>query len=317
MTPKQFCKRFEITEDQFYGKEPIEGNLSLHNNSLTSLPEGFNPTVGGNLYLDNNSLTSLPEGFNPTVGGSLLLDNNSLTSLPEGFNPTVGGSLYLDNNSLTSLPEGFNPTVGGDLYLSNNSLTSLPEGFNPTVGGGLYLDNNSLTSLPDGFNPTVGGSLWLQNNSSKLSAKINRLPDDFVFSWQNGKYIRVDGILTEVISKRGGVYKVKVVGKKEISYLITDGEKWAHGNTLQEAKSDLMFKVGNRSKGDYKGLKVTDKLSLEDGVVAYRVITGACMFGVKQFLSTIKPKKQYTVSEIIDLTKSQYGGQTFAKFFNS
>ena len=49
--------------------------------------------------LDLSSLTSIPEGFNPTVGGSL--DLRSLTSIPEGFNPTVGGSLYL--RSLTSI----------------------------------------------------------------------------------------------------------------------------------------------------------------------------------------------------------------------
>jgi hypothetical protein len=69
--------------------------------------------VGGNL--DLGSLTSIPEGFNPTVGGYLYL--RSLTSIPEGFNPTVGGNLYL--GSLTSIPEGFNPTVGGNLDLGS------------------------------------------------------------------------------------------------------------------------------------------------------------------------------------------------------
>ena len=47
---------------------------------------------GGDLWLDG--LTSIPEGFNPTVGGNLWLDG--LTSIPEGFNPTVGGDLWLD-----------------------------------------------------------------------------------------------------------------------------------------------------------------------------------------------------------------------------
>ena len=69
--------------------------------------------VGGSLDLRN--LTSIPEGFNPTVGD--YLDLRSLTSIPEGFNPTVGGNLYL--SSLTSIPEGFNPTVGGNLYLGS------------------------------------------------------------------------------------------------------------------------------------------------------------------------------------------------------
>ena len=61
-----FCKKNNITSDQFFGKEKIGGDLDL--GSLTSIPEGFNPTVGGDL--DLRSLTSIPEGFNPTVGGT-------------------------------------------------------------------------------------------------------------------------------------------------------------------------------------------------------------------------------------------------------
>ena len=81
MTNKlEFLKKYNLTENQFLGKEEISGSLNL--DSLTSIPEGFNPTVGYSLYLD--SLTSIPEGFNPTVGGSLYL--RSLTSIPEGFN---------------------------------------------------------------------------------------------------------------------------------------------------------------------------------------------------------------------------------------
>lgn len=44
---KEFCKLHNLTEDQFYGKEKIEGSLDL--SSLTSIPAGFNPTVGGSL----------------------------------------------------------------------------------------------------------------------------------------------------------------------------------------------------------------------------------------------------------------------------
>lgn len=46
---KEFCKENSISEEQFTGKEKIGGNLDL--TSLTSIPEGFNPTVGGSLYL--------------------------------------------------------------------------------------------------------------------------------------------------------------------------------------------------------------------------------------------------------------------------
>jgi hypothetical protein len=363
MTVKEFCEKYGITEKQFFGKEKINRSLDLYSvtsipkgfnptvggsldlRSLKTIPEGFNPTVGGSLdlrslktiperfnptvggyldlrslktipdgfnptvgwYLDLSLLKTIPEGFNPTVGGSLLL--NSLTSIPEGFNPTVGGSLYL--SSLTSIPEGFNPTVGGSLDL--RSLKTIPEGFNPIVGDGLYL--RSLTSIPKGFNPTVGSGLYLKEG---LSCNYNKLPENYMFSWQNEKYIKVDGIFTEVLNKKGNVWKVKKVNTKKEFYLISDGEKYAHGDTLKEAKQYLIFKIGNRTKEDYKGLKLDSVLSLEDGIICYRVITGACSFGVKDFMQNRmkNKKKEYSISEIIEMTEGEYGGNTFKKFFN-
>ena len=71
---KDFCKRHGLTEDQFFGRREYPGDLYL--GGLTSIPEGFNPTVGS--YLDLSGLTSIPDGFNPTVGGDLYL--NGLTS---------------------------------------------------------------------------------------------------------------------------------------------------------------------------------------------------------------------------------------------
>ena len=50
---KEFCKKYGITEAQFFGKEEIGGSLYLE--SVTQLPEGFNPTVGGSLYLKNRN----------------------------------------------------------------------------------------------------------------------------------------------------------------------------------------------------------------------------------------------------------------------
>ena len=64
---------------------------SLYLNRLTSIPSGFNPTVGG--YLDLSGLTSIPSDFNPTVGGNLWLD--SLTSIPDSVRKNVKGKVYL------------------------------------------------------------------------------------------------------------------------------------------------------------------------------------------------------------------------------
>jgi hypothetical protein len=339
---KKFCKKHNITENQFKGIDKIEGSLDLR--SLTSIPEGFNPTVGGSLFLNNltsipegfnptvgysldlHSLTSIPEGFNPTVGYSL--DLHSLTSIPEGFNPTVEGHLdlfsltsipegfnptvwgHLDLYSLTTIPEGFNPTVGGGLYLS--SLTSIPEGFNPTVRGGL--DLRSLTTIPEGFNPTVGCWVYLPEG---LTCNYTKLPSNYKFSWQDEKYISVDGIFTEVVKQKGNVYHVKKLNNDKIFYLITDGEKWSHGDTLKEAKEDLVYKVTNKTKDDYNLLTLNSVLSFEEAVVCYRVITGACSFGVKDFVKNklVKVEKSYNIETIIEKTIGCYGNEEFKKYF--
>ena len=149
----QLLKAAKEDFDAFMSGKEYPGSFDL--NRLTSIPNGFNPTIGGSLRLKR--LTSIPSGFNPTVGGDLRLD--SLTSIPSGFNPTVGVDLWLEG--LKSIPSGFNPTVGGDLYL--DSLTSIPSGFNPTVGGNLCL--NSLTSIPDSVRQNVTGKVYLKNST--------------------------------------------------------------------------------------------------------------------------------------------------------
>ena len=272
-----FCKKNNITEKQFSGEEKIGGDLI---GSVTSIPQGFNPTVGGYLYL--RSVTSIPQGFNPTVGGNL--DLRSVTSIPQGFNPTVGGDLYL--GSVTSIPQGFNPTVGGSLDL--RSVTSIPQGFNPTVGGYLYL--GSVTSIPQGFNPTVGGDLYLRN---RFTAKINKpkgkinTPKNKLLFWQNGKYVKADGIFTEVVNKRGNVYRVKKIHSQKEFYLVTDGTTHAHGDTLQKAKEDFRFKlIADKLKKD--PIKENTVITIQ----YYRIITGACEMGCRNWIDNIFNEKE-------------------------
>jgi hypothetical protein len=190
-----------------------------------------------------------------------------LTSIPEGFNPTVGG--YLDLSSLTSIPEGFNPTVGG--YLDLRSLTSIPEGFNPTVGG--YLDLRSLTSIPEGFNPT----------------ETKKPTTDLIF-WGN-KYIKADGIFSEIISKKGNIYKLKNLHKNDYLYLVTDNKfTHAHAGTIKKAQEDFSFKILSE--------KIKNEPINLDSIITvqqYRIITGACEIGVKQWIET---NLENNVSEI-------------------
>jgi len=340
----KFCRDHKLTEDQFFGREMIKGGLNLEN--LIKIPEGFCPTVGENLYLDNvveipegftpivginlylNNLNKIPEGFSPTVGWSLYLNN--VTKIPEGFNPTVGGNLYLNN--VTEIPENFNPTVGWSLFLNN--VTEIPENFNPTVGRDLHL--NSLTKIPEGFNPTTGWSLFL-NNVTKVPERFdpivggiiflkneiireNKKPDP-ILTWQNGKYCSIDRIFAEVVSRKIKdnieILKLKKIYSEEYFFAVVKGNLSAHGKNLKSCLLDLRFKEEERDVSSYESLTLDSELSFEDMVICYRVITGACQFGVDKFIEKNlgTPKEKYKIREVIELTGGQYGGNVFSKFF--
>ena len=301
----------------------VGGSLDLEDcTGITSLPEGL--VVGGSLYLRGTGITSLPEGL--TVGGVLSLENcTGITSLPEGL--TVGGDLYLHNSSITSLPNGLK--VGGYLDLRGTGITSLPEGL--TVGGTLDLENcTGITSLPEGL--VVGGSLYLRgtgitdtsNVTRNLSAEARKKISDAQnrpITWKRDgmEYIKVDGMFTVIDSHHGNVYRVHKLESGKQLYLVTDGDNhWAHGNTLQEARADLIYKINDRDTSMYEGMMLDDTLTFEEAIAAYRTITGACSPGTRDYIANRLPKphkEKYSIGEIITLTDGEYGSEKFKEFF--
>lgn len=137
--------------------------------------------------------------------------------------------------------------------------------------------------------------------------------------WRGGQYVSVDGIFSEVVSQKGNVWKIRAIGKKDIAYLVTDGQgRWSHGDTPQAARDDLIHKIGNRDTSRYSGLTMESVLPLADAIEAYRVIIGACAAGTRQFVQGLPHTKEaYTIGEICELAKGQYGAQRFLGFFAS
>ena len=188
---------------------------------------------------------------------------------------------FCKKNNITVFQFDGREKISGNLDL--RSLTSIPEGFNPTVGGYLYL--RSLTSIPKGFNPTVGGDLYLRSDlKSKVTVKkpVGKIdtPKNKLLFWKDGKYVKADGIFTEVTNKRGNVYRVKKLHSQKEFYLVTDGTTHAHGDTLKKAKEDFSFKL------------ISEKLKKdpikEDTVITvpyYRIVTGACEMGCMNWIN--------------------------------
>ena len=129
-------------------------------------------------------------------------------------------------------------------------------------------------------------------------------------------FVFEDGILAELVSKKGNVTRIKIVGSQKISYIISADGHTAHGKTLAQARADLLVKTGNRDTTPYKSWTPETKVSLEEMIVAYRTITGACGQGVSHFLSAKNYKGKLSVAFVIAETEGRYGHETFKGFFS-
>lgn len=143
-----------------------------------------------------------------------------------------------------------------------------------------------------------------------------------IYSETGKESIIADGILSEVISKRKGVYKVKNHGEEKISFLVEverNGKKiYSHGQTLKQARESLVYKLSDRDKSKWESLKLDSVLTKEEAIECYMTITGACEAGTRYFVERQEdlPKKM-KIEEIIELTKGQFGNREFEEFFKN
>ena len=134
----------------------------------------------------------------------------------------------------------------------------------------------------------------------------------------NGKpHIIADGIVSEIINKKGNVYKVKNLGEHNLSWLIENNGVYSHGSTLKQAKDDLVYKLSDRDTSMYLDYTLDTIVTKDAAIKMYMDITGACGTGTKYFVNGLgKTKANYTVREVIGITTGQYNHSTFVDFFN-
>ena len=343
--------------DMSYNKKIIKlkDNISLNylnanGSSLTKLPKGLK--VKGEVHISNTKITEIPDDceFDELYMGDTkitkLRDNlelkglyvcgSSLQELPKGLK--VEGLLDISHTNITEIPNDcefeclfmeatkitkLRDNLGLDyLNAKGSSLQELPKGL--VIYGFLDIKNTVIKSLPydclvnriyskfdindKRYKKNVYSEYYLKNEIIHISHPSGR------------EFLHVDGILSEVIEKRGNVYHVKNGVNNPITYVITDGNgHWAHGDTLEEAKQDLLYKMSVRDKSEYKDLTLDSELTFDEAVACYRVITGACRAGTQDYLEKRLPepkKEKYSIKEMIELTKNEYGGRTFQEFFD-
>ncbi len=180
-------------------------------------------------------------------------------------------------------------------------------------------NNPKLTSLSLPKHTT--GDVYASNNpklSKWLNENYGNTPYKIYFSGVLKSGVAMfDNIETKVLSKRvvGGL-TVYETTSDDLKYVVFDGTNYSHGETIRDAKNDLMYKIGNRDTTKYNHWKKSSgKIKIKELVQGYRVITGACEAGVKQFLSSLKDVKQsYTLKEVLSMTTGHYGNEALKNF---
>ena len=296
-----------------YGKI-IEGTLIIKKGCKDDFSDVVE--IKGSCYIWSNVEFKAPKLEN--IGGSCDIGSNVEFKAPKLEN--IGGYCYIRSNVEFKAPKLEN--IGGSCYIRSN--VELPKLEN--IGG--YCDIWSNVELPKLEN--IGGYCDIGSNvefkTSKKLKKNNpdtaKLCAEITFNkFFKAGFVFADNILARFVSKKTGkngvtVYKVKLLGQTQISFCIEANGVFSHGATLKEAKESLIYKISDRDKSMYENYTLETVVTFEDAIKMYRVITGACEAGTRNFVEGLtKRKKKYTVAEIIKETQGQYGNDTFKEFF--
>ena len=217
---------------------------------------------------------------------------------------SVGGYLYISPSVTFEAPKL--TSVGGYLYI--HSSVTLPK--LTSVGGDLYI--NSSVTLPK--LTSVGGYLYIYSD-----VKFNA-PELYAKGFDNFKVY--DGVACVIMSakKQGDieilscrparVKQQKLIGEK--FFIAKKGIYTSHAVTIKAALEELAFKLGDRDVEQYRNMPRHTRKTPQDWAFVYRMVTGACQFGTKQFMeSKGELKKTYTLSEILEQTKGAFGHDQF------
>ena len=211
---------------------------------------------------------------------------------------TVGGYVRVYGSAKL----GALTTVGGHVSVYGSAkLEALT-----TVGGDVGVYGSAKLEAPK-----------LENKNNTSAKEITDCALSLAFSLRG--LIKIDGILAWLISEKKigdvTVFEIKIVGKTKNSYAVKRGDTYSHGETVEKAIEDLRYKISSRDTSEFKDWEVAAERTSDECIKAYRVITGACEQGVREFCKTIDLEKKYSLQEIFKITEDKFGNKEFVKFF--
>jgi hypothetical protein len=267
-------------------------------------------TVGNDSFRSNDALVSCDMPALTTVGNYSFSSNDALVSCNMPALTTVGNDSFRSNDALVSCDMPALTTVGNYSFRYNDALVSCNMPALTTVGNDSFRSNDALVSCDMPALTTVGNYSF-RYNDALVSLKLGQ---------RKLKIKTVDGycfvIENEKTTKGIKVYKgynfnlmLNNIINKTDSFVAEKDGFTAHGKTIKQAINDLQFKC------------IAEKLKKEpikkDTLITsqyYRIITGACEFGVKDWMNRNNmTKESYRADELFPILESTsaYGFERF------
>ena len=224
----------------------------------------------------------------------------------------LDSTIYKDNLIIRTMEDGKKyahlTKITGDLYIhSSANLDALK-----SVGGDLYIHSSANLDAPK--LESVGGYLSIHSGASLIANKFYTGGYDKFKVYDNIGCVTLSSKqksgVTILSCRHSKIKNQKVIGDK--FYVAQSGNNNAHGKTIEEALRELQFKIGKRDISEFKNMPKDSKKTPDEWAFIYRMVTGACQYGVKRFMeSKGKLKAQYTLTEILEQTKGVYGHEKF------
>jgi hypothetical protein len=218
----------------------------------------------------------------------------------------INGSLYCHSKELEELI--ISQPIGGSVDCHGNQLTELT--ISHPIGRILEYTDNPLTKVT--ILAPIGSTPYCADTLLKEAPKYEILKNG-----QRGEdWIYTDNILSHFHKIRKMHDITFYIGFK--CTVVEHNGNYAHGEDMRSALFDLRFKLMDLDKSAYMNLTLESKLTYEEAIIMYRVITGACRAGTSVFLDyhpELSKDKIYTVREIIAITEGQYGNNSLREFY--